>query len=312
MPKRAHPQGKYRVAPPARMATMTRIAHPVKREAPIPEQSADYRRIARAIGFIRNHAGSQPSLDRIATAAGLSRFHLQRLFSRWAGISPKRFLQALTVDLAKARLRDRADVLNASLDVGLSGPGRLHDLFVALEAMTPGEYKARGGGLLIRHAFQGSPLGSCFVAVTDRGICALEFADSASDREEILARFHSEWAEARRLEDPAAAADVLAKVFGNVGRGGRPLSVLVRGTNFQVQVWRALLDIPRGTATTYHDVARRMGRPVAQRAVAGAVAANRVGFLIPCHRVLRHDGRLGGYRWGETRKAAALLLDIGP
>jgi AraC family transcriptional regulator of adaptative response/methylated-DNA-[protein]-cysteine methyltransferase len=288
---------------------MSLTASPVKPALPHPEHSADYRRIARAIDFIRSQAGSQPSLAEVAAAIGLSPFHLQRLFSRWAGISPKRFLQALTVEHAKARLRDRADVLTATLDVGLSSPGRLHDLFVALEAMTPGEYKERGAGLAIRHGFGPTPLGTCFVASTGRGICALEFADSPSDRAEITSRFQREWSQARRQEDPGAAAATLARVFARGSRPAQPLSVLVRGTNFQIQVWRALLEIPRGTATTYLGVARQIGRPTATRAVAGAVAANRVGILIPCHRVLRHDGRLGGYRWGETRKLAALLWE---
>jgi AraC family transcriptional regulator of adaptative response/methylated-DNA-[protein]-cysteine methyltransferase len=281
----------------------------LKPNVPLPEHSDDYRRIARAIEFIRSQVGSQPSLEQVAAAIGLSPFHLQRLFSRWAGISPKRFLQALTVEHAKARLRDRADVLTATLDVGLSSPGRLHDLFVALEAMTPGEYKQRGAGLVIRHGFGPTPLGTCFVAWTDRGICALEFADAPSDRAEIINRFQREWPEARREEDRTAAAETLARVFAREPRAAQPLSVLVRGTNFQVQVWRALLEIPRGTATTYLGVARQVGRPTAHRAVAGAVAANRIGILIPCHRVLRHDGQLGGYRWGETRKLAALLLE---
>ena len=291
---------------------MTISAPPVKGELMLPEQSDDYRRIARAIEFIRSRAGSQPSLDQVAAAIGLSPFHLQRLFSRWAGISPKRFLQAMTVEHAKASLRDQADVLTATLDVGLSSPGRLHDLFVAIEAMTPGEYKARGAGLVIRHGFSPTPLGACFVAATDRGICALEFADSPAERSEVESRFQREWSGARRVEDRRAAAEILARVFAGDGHAAQPLSVLVHGTNFQVQVWRALLDIPQGSSTTYLGVARGMRRPTAHRAVAGAVAANRVGILIPCHRVLRQDGGLGGYRWGETRKAAALLWEVRP
>jgi AraC family transcriptional regulator of adaptative response/methylated-DNA-[protein]-cysteine methyltransferase len=287
---------------------MTISAPPLKPDLSLPEHSDDYRRIARAIEFVRSQAGSQPTLAQVAAAIGLSPFHLQRLFSRWAGISPKRFLQALTVEHAKARLRERADVLTTALDVGLSSPGRLHDLFVALEAMTPGEYKEHGAGLVIRHGFGPTPLGTCFVAWTDRGICALEFADSPADRAEIADRLRREWPQARHQED-RSAVKTLSRIFARDPRAAQPLSVLVRGTNFQVQVWRALLDIPRGTATTYFGVARQLGRPTAHRAVAGAVAANRVGILIPCHRVLRHDGQLGGYRWGETRKLAALLWE---
>ena len=302
---------KYRVVRCDKLTAMkpTATAHPTKRTLPDPEEPGDYQRIARAIEFIRRHAASQPSLEQVAAAIDLSPFHLQRLFSRWAGISPKRFLQAVTVEHAKERLRQRADVLTATLDTGLSSPGRLHDLFVAMEAMTPGEFKEHGGGLVIRHGFCPTPLGFCFVATTDRGICALEFADSASAQAEIMARFRSEWSGARKLEDSAAAAKIIDQVFARNARSAQPLSVLVRGTNFQVQVWRALLDIPRGHATTYLEVARHMGRPSAHRAVASAIAANRVGILIPCHRVLRRDGQLGGYRWGETRKVAALLWE---
>jgi AraC family transcriptional regulator of adaptative response/methylated-DNA-[protein]-cysteine methyltransferase len=285
-------------------------AKPVKRADPNPEQSGDYRRIALAIEFIRKHADTQPSLDRIARAAGLSSFHLQRLFSRWAGISPKRFLQALTIERAKALLRNQGDILGASFDAGLSGPGRLHDLFVSVEAMTPGEYKRRGAGLVIRYGFHPTPLGIGFVAATDRGICSLTFADSAPERAAIEYRFHREWSGARRIEERGAAAEAFAKVFNRSPGKSRPLSALVHGTNFQIQVWRALLAIPRGAAASYGGVARGIGRPTAHRAVAGAVAANPVGILIPCHRVLRQDGGLGGYRWGETRKAAALLLEM--
>jgi AraC family transcriptional regulator of adaptative response/methylated-DNA-[protein]-cysteine methyltransferase len=286
------------------------VAPPVKSAPACPSSPGDYQRIARAIDFLRRRADAHPSLAEVGAELGLSPFHLQRLFSRWAGISPKRFLQALTADRAKARLRAAADVLTASLDVGLSGPGRLHDLFVSLEAMTPGEYKGRGAGLVIRHGFGPTPLGDCFVAATERGICALEFADTPAARSGVAGRFRREWPEARQCDDHRAAAEMLARVFARGSPGARPLSVLVRGTNFQVQVWRALLRIPPGATQTYQGVAVAIGRPRAHRAVAGAVAANRVAILIPCHRVLRRDGELGGYRWGETRKAAALLWDV--
>jgi AraC family transcriptional regulator of adaptative response/methylated-DNA-[protein]-cysteine methyltransferase len=293
-------------------STTAAIAPPAADFEPMPvdqKETADYRRIARAIEFIRDRTTLQPSLDEVAQAVDLSPFHLQRLFSRWAGISPKRFLQAVTVEQAKDRLRGHADVLTATLEVGMSSPSRLHDLFVALEAMTPGEYKERGGGLTIRYGFSSSPLGDCFAAVTDRGICALEFADSESDRAEIETRFRREWARAQLIEDPKSVAATLEKIFSPQPTGAGPLSALVRGTNFQVQVWRALLELPRSKTTTYLALAQAIGRPKAYRAVANAVAANPVGFLIPCHRVLRQDGRVGGYRWGEPRKAAALLWE---
>jgi AraC family transcriptional regulator of adaptative response/methylated-DNA-[protein]-cysteine methyltransferase len=269
----------------------------------------DYERIARAIAFIRSRAPVQPSLGDVAAAAGLSPFHLQRLFSRWAGISPKRFLQAVTLAQAKRRLREDADVLTATLDSGLSSPGRLHDLFVTLEAVTPGEYRGRGEGLVMRHGFCETPLGSCFVALTDRGVCALEFADTAAARAEALARFRREWPKATHVGDSDAVAKTLARVFRPGTRGGRPLSLIVRGTHFQLRVWRALLNIPRGATASYLGIAKAIGRPTACRAVARAVASNRISILIPCHRVLREDGALGGYRWGEPRKLAALALE---
>jgi AraC family transcriptional regulator of adaptative response/methylated-DNA-[protein]-cysteine methyltransferase len=272
-------------------------------------ESADYRRIARAIGFIRSRAAGQPSLSEVAAEIGLSAFHCQRLFRRWAGISPKRFLQVLTVEHAKDLLRESADVLSASLGAGLSGPGRLHDLFVALEAVTPGEFKARGAGLDIVYGVHGSPLGDCFVATTARGVVALSFLDRPADRAAALARLRNDWGLARIRPDPEGTADAVRRIFGRRGAAAPP--ILVRGTNFQVQVWRALLSVGPGSAVTYAGLARMSGHPNAFRAVGSAVGANPVAYLIPCHRVLRAGGELGEYRWGTARKAAALALDAG-
>ena len=281
----------------------------------LDEPAGDYARIARAIDFIRSHVAARPGLAEVAAAAGLSEFHLQRLFTRWAGLSPKRFLQTLTVGHAKARLRAAADVLSASLDAGLSGPGRLHDLFVTLEAVTPGEFKQQGAGVQITYGFHPTPFGECFIATTARGICGLEFV-AERKRAEVLKGFRADWPRAAITESPAATAGVAHQIFRRWSAtspassfDAGSLRVLVRGTNFQVQVWRALLRVPAGGVTSYGGVAREIGRPKAVRAVGTAVGANPVAFLIPCHRVLRGDGALGGYRWGETRKAACLLWE---
>ena len=271
--------------------------------------SQDYDRIAEAIGYLREHADEQPSLETLAEALALSPFHLQRLFSRWAGVSPKRFLQVLTVQAAKHRLRERSDLLKATFESGLSSPSRLHDLFVSIEAVTPGEFKAHGKGLTIRWGYGITPLGPCFVAVTDRGVCALEFVDSETERRAVKRRFDEDWSQAERREDPAAVNRTLKEIFGGRMAGKAPVSVWVRGTNFQVQVWRALLAVPAGTTTTYSEIARKIGRPTAMRAVGSAIGANPVAIVIPCHRVLRTDGGLGGYHWGEGRKVAALALE---
>ncbi|MBM3356783.1 MAG: methylated-DNA--[protein]-cysteine S-methyltransferase [Betaproteobacteria bacterium] len=271
--------------------------------------SRDYERIARAIEFLRRHALEQPDLAAVARRVHLSEFHLQRLFTRWAGVSPKRFLQFLTVEHAKARLAAGRSVLGLAVDVGLSGPGRLHDLFVGLEAMTPGELRAGGRGVQLRIGACNTPFGRCAIALTARGICAMRFADEATDGG--FARWlRARWPQAEMRAEPDAIAALGDRIFGPLAAGAHaPLTVLVKGTNFQIQVWRALLEVPRGLVTTYRDLAARAGRPGAARAVGSAVAANPVAYLIPCHRVIRATGMLGGYRWGETRKAAILAWE---
>ena len=271
--------------------------------------SEDYLRIARAIDYLRLHAASRPSLEEVAGAVDLSPFHLQRVFSRWAGISPKRFLQLLTLASAKRTLRSDTDLLGASLDLGLSGSGRLHDLFVTLEAVTPGDYKSRGRGRELRFGTGESPFGRAFVGFTGRGVCALEFFDSEEDLARIKERFHADWRNASIVPDQQGAAATLGRIFPARARRDVPVSLFVQGTNFQVQVWRALLAIPRGQVTTYGALAGKIGRPRSYRAVANALGSNRIALLIPCHRVLREGGGLGGYRWGETRKVAALARE---
>jgi AraC family transcriptional regulator of adaptative response/methylated-DNA-[protein]-cysteine methyltransferase len=264
----------------------------------------DYERIARAIEYLRRNAASQPGLPAAARHAHLSEHHFQRLFTRWAGVSPKRFVQFLTVEHAKARLAATRGVLDLSSEVGLSGPGRLHDLFVTLEAMSPGEYRERGAGLCIRHGIHETPFGPALIALTARGICALHFVDGASD---ALDRLRREWPDADLRRDAAATAPVSGRLFGQLSsQPGRALALLVKGTNFQVKVWRALLELPFGSLATYGDIAARIGAPGSARAVGAAVGANPIAWLIPCHRVIRESGTLGGYRWGVERKAAML------
>jgi len=268
----------------------------------------DYQRIARAIAYLEEHATEQPSLEEVADFIGLSPFHFQRLFSAWAGVSPKRFLQYLTVENAKRLLRQSESVLGAACEVGLSGPGRLHDLFVGVEAVTPGEYKQFGRDLRIDYGFHPTPFGDCLIAVTERGICALRFVDT--ERRQVLDELRNEWAESDLTENAERTAPLITRIFAAPGmEQGAPLRLLLKGTNFQLKVWQALLKIPEGRVASYGALARALGHPQAHRAVGSAVGRNPLAYLIPCHRVLRANGELGGYRWGTTRKRAILARE---
>ncbi|MBI4757079.1 MAG: methylated-DNA--[protein]-cysteine S-methyltransferase [Betaproteobacteria bacterium] len=270
----------------------------------LPEPAHDYTRVATMIAWLRQHAAQRPSLADLARQAGVSEFHVQRLFTRWAGVSPKRFLQTLALEDIRRRLADSRNVLELADDAGLSGAGRLHDLVVTLEAVSPGELRSGGAGVEMAYGFHDTPFGQCLLAQTARGVCALRFGDG---REEQVGALGADWPGAGLVRDDGATAGTAARIFGPLQRGRRaPLALLVRGTNFQIQVWRALLRIPFGALTTYGAVAQAIGHPRAARAVGSAVGANPVAWLIPCHRVLRESGALGGYRWGETRKAALL------
>ena len=272
--------------------------------------ASDYQRIERVILHLREHALSQPTLADAARAAHLSESHLQRLFTRWAGISPKRFLQHLTLACAGRSLREHGDLLAACDEAGLSGPGRLHDLFVTLQAVTPGEFKTGGAGLQISWGMVASPFGQCFIAFTARGICSLEF-DDFQDPGPHVTRLRRNWPAAHITEITSGALELSQRIFAALeGKSpSKALSVLVTGTNFQHQVWKALLDIPCGATRTYKEIASAIGHPSATRAVGNAVGANPIAFLIPCHRVLRTDGGLGGYRWGVQRKVACLAWE---
>jgi AraC family transcriptional regulator of adaptative response/methylated-DNA-[protein]-cysteine methyltransferase len=266
----------------------------------------DFDRIATAIGYIRENRLEQPTLQDVATHVGLSADHLQRVFQRWAGISPKRFLQFLTVEHAKRLLDNSIPVLEAAIETGLSGPGRLHDQFVSLDAVTPGEYKSGGEGTTIKTGFHSTPFGMAFVGLTDRGLCGFAFG-VRGDESELHADLQRRWPKARLVPVPRETEQVVARIFS--ADPGRGLSLFVRGTNFQIQVWRALLEIPSGRLASYGDLADLAGRPQSVRAVASAVGANPVALLIPCHRVIRNSGLLGGYRWGLDRKVAMIARE---
>jgi AraC family transcriptional regulator of adaptative response/methylated-DNA-[protein]-cysteine methyltransferase len=275
--------------------------------------SADYHKIERAIRFLDESSPTRPGLGDVARHIGMSPFHFQRLFTRWAGISPKRFSQVLALEYAKDRLRDSRNLIDATYDAGLSSGGRLHDLFVTLDAVTPGEFRQDGLGLRISAGFHESPFGQALIATTDRGICSLAFHDGS--RRAALRDLALRWPNATIDERPRATAPVASRIFAALEvrdpEGLVPLGLLVRGTNFQVKVWRALLQIPVGSVATYEDIATAIGSPTAVRAVGTAIGRNPVAFLIPCHRVIRTTGALGGYRWGLPRKRAMLAWEAG-
>ncbi|MBT9313517.1 bifunctional helix-turn-helix domain-containing protein/methylated-DNA--[protein]-cysteine S-methyltransferase [Leptothoe kymatousa] len=258
-----------------------------------------YERMANAIAFIRQHHLEQPNLATIAQHVGLSDYHFQRLFTQWAGISPKRFSQYLTLNYAKSKIAETNSLLDLTMDSGLSSPGRLHDLFVTLEAMSPGEYKSAGAGLQIRYGIHNSPFGDCLIAMTDRGICNLHFLDNPNQAV-AEQQLKTEWPNATIRYEQKATEHICDQIFHRANRS--PLTLHVKGTNFQIQVWQALLKIPLGGLATYQGLAKSMGKPTAARAIGNAVGRNPVGYLIPCHRVIRGSGELGGYRWGLDRK----------
>jgi AraC family transcriptional regulator of adaptative response/methylated-DNA-[protein]-cysteine methyltransferase len=270
------------------------------------QHSEDYQRIERAILFVEANFKSQPSLDEIAESAHLSKYHFQRLFKRWAGISPVQFLQFLTLEYAKAKLAESRSLLDTSLEAGLSGRSRLHDLFLTFVAMTPGEFKRLGAGLKIEYGFHPTPFGGCVLANTDRGICHLGFLDR-DDQTIALHQLQQNWPGAKLMENQVKTGSIVNHIFiPDQARKSRPFHLLLKGTNFQVNVWQALLTIPRGNMVSYQDIADYIGNPKAFRAVAGAMGLNPVAYLIPCHRVIAKSGQIRGYRWGTARKRAIL------
>jgi AraC family transcriptional regulator of adaptative response/methylated-DNA-[protein]-cysteine methyltransferase len=296
------------------MERMTMEANMLARIAdlsPLSTAAADYDVVRRAIAHIRGNWRAQPEIEQIAEAAGVTPTELHHLFRRWAGLTPKAFLQALTLDSARQLLRDSASVLDASYEVGLSGPGRLHDLFVTHEAMSPGEWKSGGEGLTIAYGFHPSVFGSALIMTTDRGLCGLAFADLGKERA-ALTDMRSRWPKAKYAEDSARTAPLAARIFDKkLWRPDQPLRVVLIGTDFEVRVWETLLRIPLGRATTYSDIAGNIGKPSAARAVGAAVGKNPVCFVVPCHRVIGKSGELTGYHWGITRKRAMLGWEAG-
>ena len=263
----------------------------------------DYQRIEKALVYLESHREERPTLEDVARHVGLSPHHFQRIFSRWVGISPKRFLQFLTIEHARRCLAETRSVLDATFESGLSSPGRLHDLMVAVDAVTPGEFKSGGMGLTIRFGRHQSPFGTCLIGATDRGVCWLSFSDETLETaaDEIMGHFHH----AELLEDEAGTGRWRDRIFDRTTTGDdAALPVLLSGTNFQLKVWEALLRVPSGGLCSYSDLATAMGRSSATRAVASAVASNHIAFLIPCHRVIRSMGGFGQYRWGAARKQA--------
>jgi AraC family transcriptional regulator of adaptative response/methylated-DNA-[protein]-cysteine methyltransferase len=273
---------------------------------PFSQAAMDYARVERALRFLDANHLCRPTLEEIAAHVHLSPFHFERLFQRWAGTSPKRFLQHLTKEHVKRLLRDSRSLLNVAYESGLSGTGRLHDLFVSCEAVTPGEYKRRGEGVMIEYGFYPTPFGECLLARTGRGICALRFL-SASSRHVALRELRDEWAAAKFTRNDNETGEVCRRIFSRAEKdAGLPFHLHLRGTNFQLKVWQALLAIPAGRLANYGDLAAKIGAPRASRAVGSAVGSNPVAYLIPCHRVIRSLGVIGDYRWGRERKQAMI------
>ncbi len=266
----------------------------------------DYARIEQVIYYLEKHASQQPSLSEIAESIHLSEYHFQRLFTRWVGISPKRFLQFLTKENAKKLLANSTSIMETAYQVGLSSPGRLHDLFITWEAVTPGEYKQRGTGLTISYGFHSTHFGEILLGVTDRGICNLSFV-MPSGRLEALDALHKNWPQAHLVEKPSITASLVSPIFNRQSRSAdQPLHIYLNGSNFQLKVWEALLRIPSGSVVSYRDIASFLGDPNASRAVGNALAHNPVAVLIPCHRVIHSLGEFGNYHYGEARKVALL------
>ena len=298
----------------AMMTAMTKIslddlhlARPSKQGAAL----RDYDSVRRAIGFISEQWRTQPTIEAMADAAHLTPDELHHLFRRWAGLTPKDFMQALTLDHAKRLLRDSASVLDAAYDSGLSGPGRLHDLFVTHEAMSPGEWKKGGEGMTLRYGFHPSPFGMAVVIASERGLAGLAFADEGEEMP-ALADMRRRWPLATYVESFAETAPFAKRIFdSSQWREDQPLRVVLIGTDFEVRVWETLLKIPMGRATTYSDVACKISNPKASRAVGAAVGRNPISFVVPRHRVLGKSGALTGYHWGITRKRAMLGWESG-
>ncbi|MFN8303391.1 MAG: methylated-DNA--[protein]-cysteine S-methyltransferase [Saprospiraceae bacterium] len=270
-------------------------------------ENIDYQRVARAIEFLDTHFQQQPELDEVARQVHLSPHHFQRIFTEWAGVSPKKFMQYLSIDHLRSRIFDLNNLNEAAEAVGYSTQSRVYDLFVSIEAVTPREFKTGGQGLDIRYGFHPTPFGECLIGLTARGICALSFVDETNKQAEFD-DFLDRWQAARLWSDPAGTAPTVEQIFGQ--KATQKVHLLVQGTNFQLKVWEALLKIPAGAVSTYQHIAQNIGQPAAARAVGTAIGRNPVAYLIPCHRVIRKEGLVGQYHWGSTRKKALLGCEM--
>lgn len=268
------------------------------------QQHIDYQRIEQAIQFIEHNFQRQPALKEIAEAVNLSEFHFDRMFTKWAGTSPQRFMRFLSKEYAKNVLNETKDLLDTTVEMGFSSSSRLHDLFVTYEAMTPAEYKRKGEGLTVQYGSHETPFGFAFIATTSRGILELTFL-SDRDSDDELIRLKNEFPKAEFVENQDVTSIFISQVFTE-SDGKKPLTMLLRGTNFQIKVWEALLKIPSGRLACYEDIAKLIDKPTAQRAVGTAIGANNIAYLIPCHRVIQKVGTTGNYRWGAYRKKAIL------
>lgn len=269
----------------------------------------DYEKIENIILYLEKNYRSHPSLEEIADYISLSPFHMQRLFKRWAGISPKRFIQYLTLGYAKSVLQNSGSLLDAAYESGLSGPGRLHDLFVTFDAITPGEFKRRGENIQIQYGIHQSPFGSCLIGITDRGICWLSFFGTDGQKRS-LTELSQQWKGATITENRQLTKEYIEKIFRQgQKKSQKSLNLYLKGTNFQIKVWEALLNLPQGGLFSYQYLAQSIGRPDASRAVASAIGQNPISYLIPCHRVLQKSGKISGYRWGSARKKAIIAWE---
>ena len=267
-----------------------------------------YSQIEKAIQYLETHVTEQPGLEELAHAVHLSPFHLQRIFTEWAGISPKRFLQYLTTDVLKEKMVHSRNLIEAADEAGLSSQSRVYDLFVNLEAVTPQEYKEKGKGLIIEFGFHSTPFGECLIATTSRGICGLSFVIQGSNQE-ALDELSENWEHATFRKNTHATEKIVQEIFAEAGTRKR-FNLLVRGTNFQIKVWEALLKIPSGKVSSYQDIATAINQPMALQAVGSAIGHNPVAYLIPCHRVIRKQGESGEYRWGKTRKKSMIAYEM--
>lgn len=269
------------------------------------QEKIDYARIEKAIYFIEKNIKNQPSVKQMADFVNLSEFHFERMFTRWAGTSPQRFMRFLTKEYAKNLLKKSDDILQTTMDLGLSSTSRLHDLFVTFEAISPGEFKKKGLGLMINYGFHETPFGLCSLFITDKGILEMAFISEDAKIDEII-RVKNSFPEAEFIENEEITGNIINQIFHDKTAEQKPIHLLLRGTNFQIKVWEALLKIPKGDLACYEDIATEIGQLTAQRAVGSAIGANNIAYIIPCHRVIQKVGTSGHYRWGSVRKRAMI------